>query len=95
MELILEKSSLVSFENIYNSQYPENPNHWYPGFKIPFSGLMIHRPSHPKPDSKNSSEYRKDPECFFRNSPPLVDRLKFVYAHHQVGKDIDTKKAIE
>ncbi len=66
---------------------PYNPNNWYPYPEFSFPSLVIHRPLHTQPDTKNSSKDGKYPEGFFTNSPPLIDRLELVDDHRQIGEE--------
>ena len=60
-----------------------------------FPSLVIHRPLHSGPYTKNPAKDREDPESFFRYSPPLIYRLQLVDDHHEVGEDIDDEQAVE
>ena len=73
-------------------QYSDNRN---PELKIPFSCLMKYWPHHSKPNTKNSSNERKNPESPLRNSPPLVDRLNLVGPHDEVRDEINDENIVK
>lgn len=82
------KSTL--FYKVQQDDNPSDCNHRNPRGKIFFSSLVVHRPSHPQPDTEYSSQESEYPERLFRYPPPLIERLELVDTHHQIGKDIDT-----
>ncbi len=53
---------------------------------------MIEGSLHPEPDTIDSSETGKDPECSLGYPPPPIDRLQFVDPHDRVGENVEDEE---
>lgn len=82
-------------ENIEYKNNPDSRNYRYPELEYSFSSLVIHRPIHASPYSKNTSTNCNNPEHFLRNSPPMIDRFDLINTHHEIGEYIETEKTLE
>ena len=91
---IIEKSGKKStlFYKVNNNTSPYNRYQRNSDPKVSPSCFVIERCLHTEPYTKNSSQERKFPECFFGDSPPPVDRFYLVEPHKYVGEEIEDEE---